>query len=336
MRYVLKDSGSIQHKLGTSDNILVTLLYTCHLDNMEHDGTNVNMNEQVQQQETTRATRECPKDRDILRSRGLMVGESLGYGSYSKVKFAIETKTMRKIAVKIIDRRKAPRDFLQNFLPRELDILPNLKHEGIILTYGYFEENNKIFITQELAENGDMLTYIRGAGSALPERLAKQWILEMTEALDYLNKQCLVHRDLKCENILLDSNMHVKIGDFGFARKIGEHELSKTYCGSAAYAAPEILQSLPYSPAKSDIWALGVIMYILTCGEMPFGDDSMNVSKILHRQMDGIRFPLLRRITPECRKLIEAMLTIDPDKRINLEGVLASAWLNPPDNKTPN
>ncbi|XP_070579123.1 testis-specific serine/threonine-protein kinase 3-like [Ptychodera flava] len=269
-----------------------------------------------------------PNDRDVLRMKGLMVGETLGCGSYSKVKFAIETKTMAKVAVKIIDRRRAPRDFLESFLPRELDIISGVQHENIIETYGHFEHGSKVFIIQEYAENGDLLSYVRRAGSALPERQAKHWIRETTCGLRYLHKQGIAHRDLKCENLLLDFYGAVKISDFGFSRVVGQEELSNTYCGSAAYAAPEILKSQPYRPIPTDIWALGVVTYILSCGEMPFGDDTSSVNNILHRQLNGIQFPLLKRVTPECKDILQAMLTVDPDERITTDGVLQSPWLN--------
>ncbi|XP_077991378.1 testis-specific serine/threonine-protein kinase 2-like [Glandiceps talaboti] len=290
--------------------------------------------ESTSQSSTQKVSVETMGDREVLRSHGLMMGENVGYGSYSKVKFAIETKTMAKVAVKVIDRNKAPKDFLKNFLPRELDILTDLEHENIITTYGHFSFNEKVYILQEFAENGDVLSYIRMVGSALPERLAKQWIRETTAGLEYLHKQGITHRDLKCENLLLDYDMTVKITDFGFARFVEPDDLSKTYCGSAAYASPEILKSQPYHPMPSDIWALGVVTYILTCGEMPFGDDTTNVSKIMRRQQDGIVFPLLRRLSPECKELLKAMLRIQPKERITAEEVLANRWLNVPASTT--
>ena len=111
---------------------------------------------------------------------------------------------------------------------------------------------------------------------------------ELTSAVAYCHDLGFCHRDLKCENILLAADLSVRLTDFGFTRPIeydenGEVVLSNTFCGSAAYAAPEIIQGKAYDPRKHDSWSLGVILYIMVCGSMPY-DDS-NVRKMLKEQL---------------------------------------------------
>ena len=124
--------------------------------------------------------------------------------------------------------------------------------------------------------------------SALKEPDARKMFGELTSAVAYCHDLGFCHRDLKCENILLAADLSVRLTDFGFARPIeydenGEVVLSNTFCGSAAYAAPEIIQGKAYDPRKHDSWSLGVILYIMVCGSMPY-DDS-NVRKMLKEQL---------------------------------------------------
>ena len=152
----------------------------------------------------------------------------------------------------------------------------------MVQTFEIISINHKVYIALEWAGRGDLLGYVRLKG-ALREAETRRLFGEMCAGLDYLHKMEIVHRDLKCENILLCSNNQIKIADFGFARILPANELSKTFCGSAAYAAPELLQGLPYQGPKVDIWSLGVILYIMICSSMPFRDT--NIKTLLSDQV---------------------------------------------------
>lgn len=134
----------------------------------------------------------------------------------------------------------------------------------------------------EWAGRGDLLGYVRLKG-AIKESESRRLFGEMCAGIEYLHNMNIVHRDLKCENILLCTNNQIKIADFGFARILLPKELSKTFCGSAAYAAPELLQGLPYHGTMADIWSLGVILYIMICSSMPFRDT--NIKTLLSDQV---------------------------------------------------
>jgi len=142
----------------------------------------------------------------------------------------------------------------------------------------------------------------------------------------------IAHRDIKCENVLLTSNYNVKLADFGFARYVvdsrGKHILSDTYCGSLSYAAPEILRGYPYNPKISDIWSLGVILYILLNKAMPF--DESNVKRLYELQMARrwkFRSKRSNHLTDHVKRLVSNLLEPDVSKRWHLDQIVHSDWI---------
>lgn len=230
-----------------------------------------------------------PTYRAVLAKNGYLVRKTLGNGSYSKVKLAFSlSKSKSFVAVKIVDRNKAPRDFQTKFLPRELDIWPGLRHPNIIKVMDAFDDGRRVYMILEYAENGDVLRYIQKVG-ALSENLARGWTCQLCDAVRYLHDLNITHRDLKLENLLLDKNFSIKLCDFGFVKGDCLQSMSQTYCGSKSYAAPEILKGEPYDPKKADMWAIGVILYIFVTGKMPF-DESRGNSGVLEEQR-RLEFP---------------------------------------------
>ncbi|NXG36842.1 TSSK1 kinase, partial [Dromaius novaehollandiae] len=224
-----------------------------------------------------------------LEKRGYNMGITLGEGTYGKVKAAYSNKLKRNVAIKIIDKRKTPQDFLEKFLPREIAVLKRMSHPSVVRTHEIFETFvGKVYIVMELGEKGDLLDYLKGTG-AMKEDVAQKKFQQLASAIKYCHDMDLAHRDLKCENILLDKDLNIKLSDFGFSRPLNRDEngkitLSKTFCGSAAYAAPEVLQGIPCNPKICDIWSLGVILYVMVCALMPF-DDS-NIKKMISIQKE--------------------------------------------------
>ncbi|CAD5121618.1 unnamed protein product [Dimorphilus gyrociliatus] len=268
------------------------------------------------------------KDEEELRRRGFEIGCVLGEGSYAKVRAAIVRKGDKdgpKVALKIINMRKAPKDFLKKFLPRELNIITNINHPNIIKCYDVFDYGYKKFIVMEMAGHGDLLEYVKLKG-ALDEDKSRHMFKQLTNAVEYLHSLDVVHRDLKCENLLLDVKNNIKVSDFGFSREMMEKDLSKTFCGSAAYAAPEILQGIPYSGKSYDIWSMGVILYIMLCGSMPF-DDS-NIKNMIKCQTERkVGFSRSRKLSDESKKLVHLILESDVSLRASIEDIKNSKWL---------
>ncbi|XP_003474704.2 testis-specific serine/threonine-protein kinase 1 [Cavia porcellus] len=272
-------------------------------------------------------------DTIVLKRRGYIMGINLGEGSYAKVKSAYSERLKINVAVKIIDRKKAPTDFLEKFLPREIEVMAILNHRSIIKTYEIFETSQgKVYIVMELGVQGDLLEFIKTQG-ALQEDDARKKFQQLSSAIKYCHDLDIVHRDLKCENLLLDKDYNIKVSDFGFSKRCmrddsGQLALSKTFCGSAAYAAPEVLQGIPYQPKVYDIWSLGVILYIMVCGSMPY-DDS-NIKKMLRLQKEHrVNFPRSKHLTSDCKDLIYHMLHPDVHRRLRIDDILSHSWVQP-------
>ncbi|XP_002738751.1 testis-specific serine/threonine-protein kinase 2-like [Saccoglossus kowalevskii] len=274
----------------------------------------------------TRPFQKTLTDEESLKKKGYIVGPVLGEGSYAKVKSAYSEQKKERVAIKIINRKKAPRDFQKKFLPRELEIVKDISHKNIIQVFDVMDLGDRVYITMEIAGHGDLLDYIKLRG-AIKEETANQMFLELCDGIEYCHEKNIVHRDLKCENILLDVNNHIKITDFGFARRIHDGDMSKTFCGSAAYAAPEILQGIPYDATGYDIWSMGVILYIMVCGSMPY--DDTNVKKMVKDQMEkGLGFSRSKKLSTECKDLIKHMLNVNPEERAKMSELRCNSWMS--------
>lgn len=272
-----------------------------------------------------------------LSSRGYRIIKLLGEGSYAKVYLAdfknnLGTSNKFQLACKIIDTRKAPRDFVKKFLPRELDILIKLNHPHIIHVHSIFQRKSKYFIFMRFAEQGDLLDYVSKKGPT-SEPQARVWFRQLALAIQYLHDMDIVHRDLKCENALVTSNFNLKLADFGFSRYTtdasGKSILSDTYCGSLSYAAPEILRGQPYYPKNTDLWSLGVILYVMLNKSMPFDD---NNAKRLYEQQTNKRWKFRTKVvnvlTDHAKSLVTHLLEPDPMKRIKIDEALKSNWIS--------
>ncbi|WAR20101.1 TSSK2-like protein [Mya arenaria] len=270
-----------------------------------------------------------PTYRAVLAKKGLLVKQTLGSGSYSKVKFAycLDNYDYQKAAVKIIDRNKAPRDFQTRFLPRELSIWPRMIHPNIARMYEMFEDNIRVYMILEFAENGDVLRYIQKSG-AIKDHLARIWIRQVGDAVKYLHDQDITHRDLKLENLLLDCVFNIKICDFGFVKSHSMKELSKTYCGSKSYASPEILRGEPYDPKKADMWAMGVILYIFITGKMPFDESKGNTGVLEEQRKLNFPWQKFRYVTPEVKAIILTLFKSSYTERPGIDDVMDLTWIS--------
>ncbi|XP_033735334.1 testis-specific serine/threonine-protein kinase 1-like [Pecten maximus] len=251
-----------------------------------------------------------------LKKSGYALGAMLGEGSYAKVKSAYSSKMNARVAVKIINRKKAPKDFREKFLPRELDIIKMVDHPNVVKLYEIIEFNGKVFMVMEYAGHGDLLEYIKLRG-ALQEDRAQSMFKQIVYAIGYLHERKIVHRDMKCENLLLDCMNNIKLSDFGFARYYEPSDVSKTFCGSAAYAAPEVLQGIPYHLPSHDVWSMGVILYIMVCASMPY-DDS-NIKKMVSQQLEKkIGFSRHKKLSVDVKDLIIRLMEVNVKKRPNV------------------
>ncbi|XP_017271528.1 NUAK family SNF1-like kinase 2 [Kryptolebias marmoratus] len=248
--------------------------------------------------------------------------ETLGKGTYGKVKRARE-RSGRLVAVKSIRKEKIKDEQDLVHIRREIEIMSSLCHPHIITIYEVFESKDKIVIVMEYASRGDLYDYICDRKS-LSEREARHFFRQIVSAVHYCHQNGIVHRDLKLENILLDANGNVKIADFGLSNLYHHDEYLQTFCGSPLYASPEIVNGRPYRGPEVDTWSLGVLLYTLVHGTMPF--DGLN-HKMLVQQISTGSYRRPSKPSDACG-LIRWMLMVNPERRATVEEVAGHWWLN--------
>ncbi|XP_047517810.1 testis-specific serine/threonine-protein kinase 1-like isoform X5 [Pieris napi] len=274
-------------------------------------------------------------EENTLSAKGYKLTKFVGEGAYAKVYLteyaAKEGANKVTLACKIIETSKAPKDFVVKFLPREIDVLIRLNHPHLIHVHSIFQRKTKYYIFMRYTENGDLLGYILKNG-CVSENQSRVWFRQLALALQYLHELEITHRDIKCENVLLTANFNVKLSDFGFSRSCVDEEdqpvLSETYCGSMSYAAPEILRGKPYLPKQTDLWSLGVVLFVMLNKSMPFDDTRM---RKLYEQQMGKKYRFRSRVASaislECKSVVKHLLEPDPGLRHSAAQVLNSEWI---------
>ncbi|KAM6929012.1 NUAK family SNF1-like kinase 1 [Lycodopsis pacificus] len=251
------------------------------------------------------------------------VMETLGRGTYGKVKKAVERASLRTVAIKSIRKEHITDDLDRIHIQREIEITASLRHSNIIRFHEVFESRDKIVIVMEFASRGELYDYIQER-RRLPESEARSIFRQITSAVHYCHKNGVVHRDLKLENILLDQDFNVKLADFGLSNHFQRGALLQTYCGSPLYAAPEIVKGLPYQGPEVDCWALGVLLYALVYSSMPF-DGASHAS--LTEQISQGRYRRPHPPSDACA-LIDWLLAVRVDERATIEDVANHWWVN--------
>ncbi|XP_077551234.1 testis-specific serine/threonine-protein kinase 3-like [Haemaphysalis longicornis] len=271
---------------------------------------------------------EAVDSKALLEAHGYTVGKTLGSGSYSTVKLV--SKEGHTYACKIVCRDRTSPIYRLKFLPRELQILGAIRHPNITYVSQIIDEPSKVFIIMELASGGDLLEKILKV-KRFKERRAYEYFMQMAKALAYLHYKDIAHRDLKCDNVLLTSTNVVKLADFSFARYCTDpvsraKQLSATYCGSEAYAPPEVLQGVAYRPKMADVWSLGVILFVMVTGLLPYESDC--VPRQVRLQMTRtLHFPQVLPLTNELKNLIRGMLEPVQTLRSSMARVFRHPWV---------
>ncbi|KAM3842540.1 testis-specific serine/threonine-protein kinase 1-like [Diretmus argenteus] len=261
----------------------------------------------------------------FLEHRGYRIGEILGRGAFGTVISAYSDKLKMQVAIKIINKK----DIWWKFLYRERTIALELKHKNIVKCFEILTTPSKAYIVMELCSDGDLMTYIVKNGR-LTEDQSHCYFKQLAAAMKYLHNKGIVHRDLKCDNLLLD-NLDLKVCDFGLSRKVKysakRHAvvLSTTNCGTKQYMAPEVIKKIPYDPKAADVWSMGVTLYEMLTGYLPF---SSKDKRLLQRQMEHrIAYPITVSVSPEVKDLILCMLHPVAEERIQLDGILNHPWV---------
>nr|CAD7455041.1 unnamed protein product [Timema tahoe] len=243
----------------------------------------------------------------------------------------LESDKVLWMACKVIDMSRNTKVFVDKFLFREIDILSKVHHPHIIHVFGIHRFRSALFVFTRLAECGDLLEFVQRNGP-VSEGTARLWSRQIALALHYLNCLDIVHRDVRCENIFISAKKNAKLGDFGFSRYLledrdGVQRLSETYCGTISYSAPEVLAGQPYDPRLSDIWSLGVTIFAMLHGKMPF-PEPRNVKEFFEFQVHkGWRMHLDEGLSTELGEVLSHLLEVDVGKRWTLDEFLNSPWM---------
>ncbi|KAL3669328.1 hypothetical protein V7S43_005705 [Phytophthora oleae] len=256
------------------------------------------------------------------------VGAQLGRGRFSKVCEATHKHTGVKSAVKIIDKSKLqPTE--KELLRTEIAILKLVRHPNIIRLYDVYEDRQYIFIVTELVSGGELFNRIVGR-ARYTEAEARVVMRPLLESVSYLHRLGIVHRDLKPENILCgDTLTDLKIADFGLSKLVHPEELMKMPCGTLNYVAPEVLALVGYG-READIWSLGVIMYLLLRGELPFYGKAKSevIQKTLHAEINLETDAAWRSVSSAGKALLRGLLTKDPTRRLTAQDALLHEWFS--------
>ncbi|XP_054113781.2 maternal embryonic leucine zipper kinase isoform X3 [Callithrix jacchus] len=249
--------------------------------------------------------------------------ETIGTGGFAKVKLACHILTGEMVAIKIMDKNTLGSD-----LPRiktEIDALKNLRHQHICQLYHVLETANKIFMVLEYCPGGELFDYIISQDH-LSEEETRVVFRQIVSAVAYVHSQGYAHRDLKPENLLFDEYHKLKLIDFGLcAKPKGNKDYHlQTCCGSLAYAAPELIQGKSYLGSEADVWSMGILLYVLMCGFLPFDDD--NIMALYKKIMRG-KYDVPKWLSRSSILLLQQMLQVDPKKRISMKNLLNHPWI---------
>uniref|UniRef100_UPI003AAD5F10 MAP/microtubule affinity-regulating kinase 4 n=1 Tax=Centroberyx gerrardi TaxID=166262 RepID=UPI003AAD5F10 len=249
--------------------------------------------------------------------------KTIGKGNFAKVKLARHILTGREVAIKIIDKTQLNPTSLQKLF-REVRIMKGLNHPNIVQLFEVIETEKTLYLIMEYASGGEVFDYLVSHGR-MKEKEARAKFRQIVSAVHYCHQKNIVHRDLKAENLLLDADSNIKIADFGFSNEFTMGSKLDTFCGSPPYAAPELFQGKKYDGPEVDIWSLGVILYTLVSGSLPF--DGQNLKELRERVLRGkYRVPFY--MSTDCEGILRRFLVLNPTKRCTLEQIMKDKWMN--------
>ncbi|KAG8234392.1 hypothetical protein J437_LFUL015132 [Ladona fulva] len=249
--------------------------------------------------------------------------KTIGKGNFAKVKLAKHVPTGKEVAIKIIDKTQLNPGSLQKLF-REVRIMKMLDHPNIVKLFQVIETEKTLYLVMEYASGGEVFDYLVLHGR-MKEKEARAKFRQIVSAVQYCHQKKIIHRDLKAENLLLDSEMNIKIADFGFSNEFTPGNKLDTFCGSPPYAAPELFQGKKYDGPEVDVWSLGVILYTLVSGSLPF--DGSTLRELRERVLRGkYRIPFY--MSTDCENLLKKFLVINPAKRASLENIMKDKWMN--------
>ncbi|KAM4873978.1 sperm motility kinase 4A-like isoform 1-T1 [Thomomys bottae] len=242
---------------------------------------------------------------------------TIGQGSFGHVKLAKHLLTDALVAVKVLEKRGNP------FITSEVDIMKSVDHPNVVKLFHVMETEERVYLVMEYPGGGDLLRHVLEV-IKLQEEEAQLVFRQIVSAMHYCHKSGIAHRDLKLENVLLDTSGTVKVCDFGLGTRVMLGEELDRACGTLPFWAPELFKHQGYDGHKVDVWSLGVLLYCMVVGYLPFS--AWTWGKLRKQVLSGqCRIP--PHVSPELQNLLTQLLTVDPERRPTLEQVLGHPWL---------
>jgi len=283
---------------------------------------------------------DCDAYLDYISKRGGKISsydfeQKIGSGTYGRVYRASHKYTGHVVAIKTMEKARIEKQKMTDKVIREMKIMMQLSevaHPHVCRLFEFIETEKKYYMVLDYCPGGDFFDFLAYRGSVTEDE-ARALFLQILSGVEFCHNSHIVHRDLKPENLLIDGEYNVKIADFSLAnmvevldtpQRVGFGDL-KTSCGSPNYAAPEIVSGVEYSGFLVDIWSLGVILYSLVCGTLPFDDEN---PVILFRQIKSGKYPPPPHVSNACRSLLASMLAVDPKHRASIARIRSNEWLH--------
>ena len=274
------------------------------------------MNDESHSKEKSKTETDSPKEITI---GDYIIKKTIGSGTFSTVKLGTHRITQKKVAIKILDKNKIEsRDDLERII-REMQILTEMHNPFVIKVYKIYEDKNNFLIIMEYCEGGELFNYIVKK-KRLSEEEASYFFFQLINGIEYIHSKGIAHRDLKPENLLLSKNKILKIIDFGLSNFYDGTKRLQTPCGSPCYASPEMVKGKRYDGFNIDIWAIGVILFAMLCGYLPFEDDE-NDTDVLFNEIirNKIDYPyFLSKLSLD---ILQKILVSDPLQRITIDEI---------------
>ena len=252
-----------------------------------------------------------------------LLSKTIGEGTFGKVKLGVHLLTGERVAVKVLEKDRITDKGDVKRVTREIQILKHIHHPHIVNLLEVIEKPKHIYLVTEFVAGGELFEFIVAHGR-LQESQACRIFRQMLLAVDACHAMGVAHRDLKPENVLIDEECNIKLIDFGLSNTFDSPaQLLRTACGSPCYAAPEMIAGKRYLGATADLWSLGVCLFAMLCGFLPFEDPD---TPSLYKKILAGHYQVADHVSPDGADLIAALLTIDPAKRVSVQDVYNHPW----------
>jgi serine/threonine protein kinase len=249
------------------------------------------------------------------------IGKPLGQGKFGNVYLAREKTSKFVVALKVLFKKQLLESRVEHQLRREIEIQSHLRHPNILRLYGYFYDEERVYLILEYAARGEMYKELTKAGR-FTEKKASSYIRDVADALKYLHTKHVIHRDIKPENLLVSLKGSVKIADFGWSVHAPNNR-RQTLCGTLDYLPPEMVNGLAHDHAV-DIWSLGVLAYEFLCGGPPFEAEGHQET---YKRISNVDLKFPSHVSREARDFISKLLVKNPKKRMPLAEVPSHPWI---------